>query len=323
MIDVCLLGTGGMMPLPSRWLSSLIVRASGSTVLFDCGEGTQLALRASGWGLSDVDFICISHFHADHISGLVGILLMLANASRREGITIFGPAALEKVVAGQRLIAPVLPYDVRCRELDPGESFEAGVFTGRCAAGVHGVPCLAYRLDLPRQPRFLPEKATALRVPVEYWKPLQSGEAVMVEGRVVSPGEVLGKPRRGLSVAYATDTRPTRQIAALVGEVDLLVCEATLSSQEDGGRALETGHMTFSEAAKLARSRRVRELWLTHFSPSIPDPDDYAGEATEVFPSTRIGKDGMCASLRYSREGQSLCLALHGHNSRTRNPLIV
>lgn len=302
MIDVCLLGTGGMMPLPNRWLSSLIVRAVGSTVLFDCGEGTQLALRATGWGLSDIDYICVSHFHADHISGLVGILLMMANASRSEAVTVFGPRGLANVVAGQRLIAPVLPYRVHCHELAPGDSFQAGVFQARCAEGLHGVPCLAYRLDLARRRRFLPENATALRVPIEYWKRLQSGETVIVEGRVITPDEVLGKPRRGLSVAYVTDTRPTAGIAALIADADLLVCEATMAGQEDHERAVDTGHMTFREAAEMARSRGVRELWLTHFSPALPHPEDLASEATEIFPQTRIGKDGMCASLRFRRE---------------------
>lgn len=291
------------MPLPGRWLSSLIVRASRSTVLFDCGEGTQLALRAVGWRLSDIDYVCISHFHADHVSGLVGILLMLANADRREPITILGPENLERVVAGQRLIAPFLPYEVNCHELAPGDTFEAGVFKGRCAAGRHGVPCLAYRLDLPRHRRFLPEKAKALGIPVALWKPLQLGETVLHNGRTIRPDEVLGKPRRGLSVAYVTDTRPTRQVAALVENVDLLVCEATLpSDEEDKERAVETGHMTFAEAAQLAKSARVHEMWLTHFSPSVPQPEAYSDQAASVFPGARIGRDGMCTSLRFRRE---------------------
>jgi ribonuclease Z len=290
-----------MMPLPGRWLSSLIVRAAGSTVLFDCGEGTQLALREASWGLSDIDYICISHFHADHVSGLVGILLMLANAGRKEKITILGPAGLERVVEGQRLIAPILPYDVNCCELRAGDSFEAGAFKGTCAAGIHGVPCLAYRLDLPRGRRFLPEKATALGVPVAYWKALQSGQMVAHKGQIIKPDEVLGRPRQGLAVAYVTDTRPTENIADLVQSVDVLICEATLPPEEEQ-RAVETGHMTFAEAAHLAKNARVHELWLTHFSPAVSEPEAYLSKATAVFPRTRIGKDGMHTSLRFRRE---------------------
>src|SRR3990172_6689929 len=212
MIDVCLLGTGAMMPLPGRWLSSLVLRTGPHSVLFDCGEGTQIALRSLGWGLRTIGAICISHFHADHVSGLVGMLLMLANSDRTEPVTLFGPPGLLAVVDGQRRIAPVLPYELICEELAPGAQFRVADWYGSCAAGVHHVPCLAYRLDLPRHPAFLPERAKALGLPVELWGPLQHGTPVEWGGRVVRPEEVLGPPRRGISIAYVTDTRPVPSI---------------------------------------------------------------------------------------------------------------
>src|SRR5450756_1155205 len=170
MIEVALPGTGGMMPLPSRWLSCLAVRSGGHGLLFDCGEGTQIALKAIGWGFKSIDAIVISHLHADHVSGLVGILLMIGNSGRSETLTIYGPPGLSAVVAGQRLIARSLPYEARVVALWPGEGF---------AVGEHGgARCYAYRLDLPRRPRFDADRALALGLPVEAWRLLQAGRPV-------------------------------------------------------------------------------------------------------------------------------------------------
>lgn len=299
MIDVCLAGTGAMMPLPGRWLSSLILRTGPHSVVFDCGEGTQIALRSLGCGLRSIDAICISHFHADHVSGLVGMLLMLANSDRTEPVTLFGPPGLLAVVEGQRRIAPFLPFELLCEELAPGAQFRVADWHGSCAAGVHHVPCLAYRLDLPRRPAFLPERAKALGLPVELWGPLQHGTPVEWGGRVVRPEEVLGPPRRGISIAYVTDTRPTPPIAVLVAGVDLLVCEGTFGDPAEQARAVETGHMTFAEAAELAKKAGVRRLWLTHFSPAMPRPREYAAEAQRRFPNVTIGWDGLCTTLSY------------------------
>jgi ribonuclease Z len=157
-IDAVLLGTGGMLPLPGRWLSSLLIRANGEMILFDCGEGTQISWRERGWGFRRLAAICISHTHADHIAGLPGLLHTVANAGRVEPIDLFGPAGTAAVVRGLRTIAPVLPFDLRVTELDGEGAFPlpAGL-VGSCAPGIHGLPVLAYRVDLPRARAFLPE----------------------------------------------------------------------------------------------------------------------------------------------------------------------
>jgi len=298
MIDVALPGTGGMMPLPGRWCSCMAVRYQGRMALFDCGEGTQIALRAMGWGARALDLIALTHYHADHVAGLPGLLLLAANSGRLEPVTIVGPPGLREVVAGLRVIAPVLPFEVHCWEWQTGERATVlGDLDLSCAAGQHSLPCLAYRLALARAPRFNPERARALGVPLERWRELQRGQEVVWPGGRATPADVLGPPRRGLAVAYLTDT-----LARFVGDVDLLVCEATYADEADAAKAVERGHMLMREAAELARAAGARALWLTHFSPALADPLAYAPLARAHFPNTTIGYDGLWTTLSFEED---------------------
>ena len=298
-LDVALVGTGGMMPLPNRWLSSVLLRYQGRLVLFDCGEGTQISLRALGWGLKAIDLILISHLHGDHLAGLPGLLLTLGNSGRTEVVQVLGPAGLSDAVARLRVIAPHLPFEVACRDLEPGETFELADLRGTCAEADHHVPCLAYRLDLPRERAFLPERARSLGVPVQGWKRLQKGEVVEWDGRLVAPDAVLGPPRKGLSIGLVTDTRPTPRLTELVRQVDLLICEGMYGSDDDLARAGERKHMTFGEAASLARDAQVGQLVLTHFSPSMTEPWACEAQARAIFPATRVGEDHLTMALRF------------------------
>ena len=303
MIDLVLLGTGGMLPLPNRWLSSLLVRTNGELTLFDCGEGTQIAWRATGWGFRRLGAICVSHTHADHIAGLPGLLHAVANADRTEPIDLFGPVGTADIVRGLRGIAPVLPFSVNVTELIGGDRFVLpGGFAGICAAGEHGLPVLAYRVDLRRQPAFLPGRAEALGIPVTLWNRLQAGESVVWDGGSARPQDVRGPERRGLSVAYVTDTRPLPHLAVMVEGVDLLVCEGTYGSDDDLPKATRNQHMTFREAATLARDAGAQTLWLTHFSPALEDPASYVSNASSTFPNATIGRDGFAMSLSFSEE---------------------
>jgi ribonuclease Z len=300
MIDVALLGTGGMMPLPHRWLSSLLVRVQGELTLFDCGEGTQIAWRQTGWSMHRLGAICISHTHADHIAGLPGLLHAVANTGRTEPVTIYGPPGLQPVVAGLRTIAPYLPYPMHVVELESGEGFALpGGLDVRCVAGVHALPVLAYRLDLPRKRPFLVERAVSLGLPRPLWSSVQNGNVVEWEGQRVGPNDVLGPERPGISLAYVTDTRPTAEIAELVAGVDLLVSEATYGDDADADKAVRNTHMTFREAATLAKSAGAGRLWLTHFSPGVEVPAAWLANAEEVFANTVVGSDGLVATLNF------------------------
>lgn len=304
MIDVALLGTGGTLPLPDRFLAAALVRCGGQLVLIDCGEGTQVSLRKLGWGLKDIGTVLLTHFHADHVAGLPGLLLTIGNSgrTREEPLTVAGPRGVQRVVESLRVIAPHLPYPVRYRELtgDPAERLTVGALGVSACPADHDVPCLAYRLGLSRAPAFQPDRAKALGLPVTMWKLLQRGETVEHEGRRVSPDAVLGPARPGLSVAYVTDSRPTRALVEFCTNTDLLICEATYGDPADRPKAIENKHMTFAETATLAAAARARQLWLTHFTPALPNPDYFRREAEAIFPGVVIGREHLSGTLAFA-----------------------
>ncbi|MBV9454116.1 MAG: ribonuclease Z [Rubrobacter sp.] len=308
MIDVCLLGTGGTIPLPRRRLSATLVRVGGDLVLLDCGEGTQVALRERGWGLRRLRPILITHTHADHVLGLPGLLLSLGFSGRgsEEPLTIYGPPPLEKVLGGLLVVESRLPYPLRIVTLSTSKVFPlegTGGIEASCTGVEHDVPCLAYSLSVPRAPRFNAERAHALGLPVTQWGQLQSGQSVQFAGRTIEPGEVLGPNRRGLRLVLVTDATLTPSIVEFVragGEgADLLIAEGMYGSEEDKPTRWESLHMTFAEAATLARDGDARRLWLTHYGPSLDDPSAHLGQATTVFPATVLGQDGMTQTLGF------------------------
>ncbi len=300
MIDLLLLGTGGMLPLPDRWLSTLLIRCQGELTLFDCGEGTQIPWKRFGWGFRRLGAICLSHTHADHVAGLPGLLHSLANADRSEPVQLFGPPGTARVVEGLRTIAPHLPYEFVVREVDGGESFSLpGGLVGSTALGEHALPCLSYRVDLPRARRFDAARARTLGVPQGCWRDLQRGESVVWDGGSAVPDDVLGPERSGVSLGYVTDTRPVPALPAFLRGIDLLICEGTYGNPEDASKASQNRHMTFTEAATLARDSEAGQLWLTHFSPALTDPEAWRGEATAIFPETTIGYSGLTGTLQF------------------------
>ena len=302
MIDVCLVGSGGNMPLPGRALASALVRIGGSMILFDCGEGTQVALRKAGWGFGGLGTICLTHVHADHVSGLPGLLLTLGGSGRTEPVTIYGARWTTAVVQALRIIAPRLPYEVIVHELAGGESFDTVGGLLRTHPLNHGIECLGFRIDIPRSRRFLPERATARGIPVSLWKALQAGQAVSWLDGQAAPDDVLGSTRRGLAFAYVTDTRPAAGLEEFVKDVDLLVCESTYLAPGDEERAAEHHHMHVTESCALARAASVKHLWLTHISPAVPNPSEHVDYVASLFPSVEIGHDGLVTSLRFSEE---------------------
>lgn len=307
MLDVCLLGTGGMQPLPGRRLSATLVRVGGALMLLDCGEGTQVAVREAGWGLRNLNAILLTHLHADHALGLPGLLLTLGHAgkSRDEPMSIYGPEPLVEVVSALMTATGGVPFPLRLHVLKGGEEFEPDGVPGVVVTTLlleHGIPCLAYGVGVPREPRFDAEKARSLDIPLSEWRLLQHGQDVTVGDRVVHPDEVRGRSRRGLRLVLATDMQPTPAVAAFLAQgdgTDLLIADGMYGDDEQKPTRWEAQHMTFAETATLARDGGARRLWLTHFSPSLSDPNAYADRAAAIFPATTIGQDGMTTTLSF------------------------
>ena len=272
MLDVCLLGTGGMMPLPRRWLTALMTRYNGHSLLIDCGEGTQVAIKEKGWSFKPVDVICFTHYHGDHISGLPGLLLTMGNAERTEPLTLIGPKGLERVVNALRVIAPELPFELKFIEINgPEQVFEINGYRITAFKVNHNVLCYGYSLEILRQGKF-------------------------------SPDMVLGPARKGLKVTYTTDTRPTESILKNASGSDLFICEGMYGEDDKLEKAKGYKHMTFREAATLAKQADVGEMWLTHYSPSLIRPDEYMDMVRDIFPKAYPGKDGKTMEMNFEED---------------------
>lgn len=305
MIDVCLLGTGGMMPLPYRWLTSLMLRYNGSSILIDCGEGTQVAMKEAGWSPKPIDLICFTHFHADHISGLPGLLLSMGNAERVEPVTMIGPKGLARVVNSLRCIAPELPFEIKYIEISENrQSFEFDGFEIECFKLNHNVTCYGYQMRVDRAGKFDAVKAKELEIPLNLWSRLQKGEIIEEDDRTFTPDMVMGPARRGLKVTYCTDTRPVPVISEMASGSDLFICEGMYGELGMEDKAKEHKHMTFYEAAQLASDAKEapKQMWLTHYSPSLQYPKNYEKEVRKIFPNTIVSKDGRMTELDFVEE---------------------
>ena len=300
MLDLCLLGTGGMMPLPYRWLTSLMLRYNGSSLLIDCGEGTQIAIREKGWSFRPIDIICITHFHGDHISGLPGILLAMSNSDRTEPLTMIGPKGLERVVKALRVIAPELPFEIMFIELtEPQQQIRLHGYVIDAFKVNHRVTCYGYSISIERAGMFEVDKAKQNDVPMRFWSRLQKGETIESDGRVYFPELVLGPARKGLKVTYTTDTRPTDSIVRNAKDSDLFICEGMYGEKGDVNNAVKYKHMTFEEAGRLAKQAGVKELWLTHYSPALNRPEQYIEDVRQIFQNSYPGKDKKSLELNF------------------------
>ena len=291
------------MPLPKRWLTALMTRYNGSSLLIDCGEGTQVAIKEKGWSFKPIDVICFTHYHGDHISGLPGLLLTMGNADRTEPLTLVGPKGLERVVLALRVIAPELPFEIRFYEITKAEEvIDLNGYRITAFKVNHNVLCYGYTLEILRKGKFSPERAKEQEIPLKFWNPLQKGQTIEENGKIYTPEMVLGPQRKGIKLTYTTDTRPTESILRNAADSDLFICEGMYGEEDKADKAKGYKHMTFKEAAVLARDAHVGELWLTHYSPSLIRPEDFMENVRKIFPNAYPGKDGKSMELNFQEE---------------------
>ena len=300
MLDVCLLGCGGMMPLPYRSLTALMARYNGNSILIDCGEGTQVSIKEKGWSFKPIDVICFTHYHADHISGLPGLLLTMGNSERTQPLLLAGPKGLERVVNALRVIAPELPFPIEYREWSGSEDYiERNGYRIEAFKVNHNVLCYGYNIIIPRAGKFDVTRAESAGIPRMYWSRLQKGETITTEQGTLTPDMVLGETRKGIKLTYCTDSRPTTGIVENAKNADLFICEGMYGEPGKESKAVEHKHMTFKEAAVMAKEAQVKQLWLTHFSPSLVRAEEYMGDVRNVFQDSYPGKDRKSVELDF------------------------
>lgn len=303
-LDLVFLGTAGSMPTAQRAPAALLVRRGGERLLFDCAEGTQRQLLRSTVGLVDLPEIFLTHFHADHVLGLPGMLKTFALRGRELPLTIYGPRGLVDLLGSLKRVVGRLPYDVRLEELPSGAVLERDGYRLMTFAVSHGVSALGWSLVEGIRPgRFDVPGADALGVPNGPERgALQRGETVTLPGgATISPEQVLGPPRPGRKLVITGDTAPSDTIVEAAVDADVLVTEATFSDEEED-RARETMHQTAGQAAEIARRANVSLLALTHLSTRYFGPE-IAQEAREIFPETVVPRDFDVVEVPFAERG--------------------
>ena len=317
MIDITLLGSGATMPNPHRGVSAAALRCAGRAILFDCGEGTQVALRREKISPVKIDLIALTHYHGDHIFGLPGLLQTMNCLKREEPLYVTGPDGLEEIMTPILSLAGQLDYDIRLIPFSNPYGMGMKTLQAKWPAGAwlqripteHRVPSQGYSFLLSRPSEFLPEKAKSLGIPVSMWKqiiaddpitPIRiNGELLEVDGHIVRGADVMGKVRRGIHVVFSGDTQICSAMRFHAYEADLLIHDATYGEDSQEEEASLWGHSTFRQAASLAKEASVKCLWLTHFSQSMTSPDDYIMNAKSIFENTVCGYDGLSVTLNY------------------------
>jgi ribonuclease Z len=303
-LDLVFLGTAGSMPTAQRAPAALLVRRGGERLLFDCAEGTQRQLLRSSVGLVELREVFVTHFHADHILGLPGMLKTFALRGRDLPLDVYGPRGLVDLVGSLKRVLGRLTYEVRLVELAPGDVLERDGYRLATFGVSHGVSALGWSLiEAMRPGRFDVEGADALGVPNGPERgALQRGEAVTLpDGRAVRPEQVLGPPRSGRKIVLTGDTAPSEEVVEAAWGADVLVTEATFS-EEERQRAEETMHQTAAQAAESAVRAEVGLLALTHLSSRYFGPE-IAREAREIFPDTVVPRDFDVIEVPYAERG--------------------
>jgi ribonuclease Z len=296
-MEIMFLGTAASVPTPKRSLPSILIQREGEQFMFDCGEGVQRQMIIARRGFHKKMKIFITHMHGDHILGLPGLLQTMAMLNRERKLDVYGPPGVTAFLECVRESTQFgLTFPVEMREIeDESLVCEEKEYTVQAAWTDHLVPNLAYAfMEKPRPGRFYPKKAEALGLTEgPAWSKLQHGHKVKLpNGRIVKPEDVMGEPRAGRKIVYSGDTRPSRKVAELAANADILIHDGTLGG-ELADRADEEGHSTPKDAAKIAKKAKVKQLVLTHISARYDDTSALLEEARKIFKNTIIAEDFM------------------------------
>ena len=296
-LEAFILGSGGMMPLPRRFLTSVLLRREGELFLFDCGEATQISLKMLNLRWKKISRIFISHMHADHVTGLPGILMLSSQVERNEPLYIYGPSKIKEYVdANRKILEMFINYEIIVEEIESdGIIFENNEYSINCFTLKHTKPCMGFSLAEKDRPGvFYPDKARELNIPIgPLWADLQSGKEIEINGKNIRPEQVMGGPRSGRKFTYITDTKYFEKIAINAADSDLLICEGMFASNliEDAAKKM---HLTAEQAGTIARDAGgIKKMGLIHYSPRYVEKDlkEMLDEAKKIFPDTFLTRD--------------------------------
>lgn len=307
MLDFYFIGTSGKVPQPHRRLTSAMVRADGDVVLIDAGEGTQLGISKSGWSAKSISTILITHLHADHVLGLAGVLLQIHNSGRTDRVIIAGAKGVKRYVNSLYIVLPTLKFPIYFIEFSGDSDF---ILTNSLEIDAfkvnHSISCYGYSFYLRHFGKFNVEKAKS--IPKRSWGELSKGFATRdFNGVKVRNDQILGPERKGIKITYVTDTRPTERIIEYAAYSDLFICEGMYigsgeTEKRDNINKIKNYHMTFLEAATLAKHAQVHKLMLTHFNPSLQYPSSHLDDARKIFPKTYAASDDLLLNFTFEND---------------------
>lgn len=315
MLDVCMLGSGGSVPLPERGLSSLFVHFGNIAMLIDCGEGTQVSAKKIGINLGSLDYVFLTHLHYDHVLGLPGLLASLDNPDRKNPVVIFGPVGVKRAVENMLYAGRFKNLKMQFHEFRGNEDIDFGNFRVSVFQVEHSVKCYGYAFYLPRGCLFDPDKAAAQGVPVDALSPLQLGHTVVIGGKRYDKNSLFGPDRRGIRFVYATDTRMCDNLVKYGKDADLMFLEGMYPNRDTATQTGGDEHLTFEEAASVARVCNAGKLVLTHFGPSNANPEAFLHCAQLIFQNTVCGYRGYTETITYDNvvnlhSGDSKCTCI-------------
>jgi ribonuclease Z len=303
MLTATFLGTGAATPTVDRNVAGLAVQREGETILFDCGEGNQRQMMRYGVGFGFTE-IFFTHYHADHILGVTGLLRTMGLQDRTAPVRLYGPRGAQRVLgAAIALGVERNKFPVEIEEVRPGDRLTRQQYDIVVFETDHRPDTIGFALaEHTRLGRFNPDRARELGIPEgPLWGRLHKGETVVLDdGRSIAPADLVGAPRRGRTLVYSGDTRPSLTVVEVARGADLLIHEATFGSDELE-RAKETGHSTAAEAARVAAEAGARRLVLTHISPRYSrDAPELLAEARAIFPETVVARDGLTVDVPFA-----------------------